>query len=391
MADRAQLVLEDGRIFAGESFGARVESVGEVVFNTAMSGYQEILTDPSYTGQMVCMTYPHIGNTGVNDEDIESRRVFAEGFIVRSRSLVSSNYRRTKTLEEYLEAAGIAGIAEVDTRALTRHLRTHGSRVGIIAAADRDPAKLIEKIRANPPIVGRDLAREVTCDAAYPWTQGTWDLGAGYGDKPPAEAKFKVVAMDFGVKTNILRLLVDHGCAVTVVPANTSADSILAMEPDGVFLSNGPGDPEPVTYAVETIRALVGKKPIFGICLGHQLIGLALGARTYKLKFGHHGANQPVKDHATGRVEITSQNHNFAVDLDSIAGDVVATHVNLNDGTNEGMAHRTQPVFSVQYHPEASPGPHDASYLFDRFTTMMRTGRPVADEVRARIRTWAFD
>ncbi len=391
MADRAQLVLEDGRVFAGESFGARVESVGEVVFNTAMSGYQEILTDPSYAGQMVCMTYPHIGNTGVNDEDIESRRVFAEGFIVRSRSLVSSNYRRTKTLEEYLEAAGIAGIAEVDTRALTRHLRTHGSRVGIIAAADRDPAKLIEKIRANPPIVGRDLAREVTCDAAYPWTQGTWDLGAGYGDKPPAEAKFKVVAMDFGVKTNILRLLVDHGCAVTVVPANTSADSILAMEPDGVFLSNGPGDPEPVTYAVETIRALVGKKPIFGICLGHQLIGLALGARTYKLKFGHHGANQPVKDHATGRVEITSQNHNFAVDLDSIAGDVVATHVNLNDGTNEGMAHRTQPVFSVQYHPEASPGPHDASYLFDRFTTMMRTGRPVADEVRARIRTWAFD
>lgn len=391
MADRAQLVLEDGRVFAGESFGARVESVGEVVFNTAMSGYQEILTDPSYAGQMVCMTYPHIGNTGVNDEDIESRRVFAEGFIIRSRSLVSSNYRRTKTLEEYLEAAGIAGIAEVDTRALTRHLRTHGSRVGIIAAADRDPAKLIEKIRANPPIVGRDLAREVTCDAAYPWTQGTWDLGAGYGDKPPAEAKFKVVAMDFGVKTNILRLLVDHGCAVTVVPANTSADSILAMEPDGVFLSNGPGDPEPVTYAVETIRALVGKKPIFGICLGHQLIGLALGARTYKLKFGHHGANQPVKDHATGRVEITSQNHNFAVDLDSIAGDVVATHVNLNDGTNEGMAHRTQPVFSVQYHPEASPGPHDASYLFDRFTTMMRTGRPVADEVRARIRTWAFD
>ncbi|MCL4234097.1 MAG: glutamine-hydrolyzing carbamoyl-phosphate synthase small subunit [Deltaproteobacteria bacterium] len=391
MADRAQLVLEDGRIFAGESFGARVESVGEVVFNTAMSGYQEILTDPSYTGQMVCMTYPHIGNTGVNDEDIESRRVFAEGFIVRSRSLVSSNYRRTKTLEEYLEGAGIAGIAEVDTRALTRHLRTHGSRVGIIAPADRDPAKLIEKIRANPPIVGRDLVGEVTCDAAYPWTQSSWDLGAGYGEKPPAEAKYKVVAMDFGVKTNILRQLVDFGCAVTVVPATTSADAILAMEPDGVFLSNGPGDPEPVTYAIETIRALVGKKPIFGICLGHQLIGLALGARTYKLKFGHHGANQPVKDHATGRVEITSQNHNFAVDLDSIAGDVVATHVNLNDGTNEGMAHRTHPVFSVQYHPEASPGPHDASYLFDRFTTMMRTGRPVADEVRARIRTWAFD
>lgn len=372
MADRAQLVLEDGRVFAGESFGARVESVGEVVFNTAMSGYQEILTDPSYAGQMVCMTYPHIGNTGVNDEDIESRRVFAEGFIIRSRSLVSSNYRRTKTLEEYLEAAGIAGIAEVDTRALTRHLRTHGSRVGIIAAADRDPAKLIEKIRANPPIVGRDLAREVTCDAAYPWTQGTWDLGAGYGDKPPAEAKFKVVAMDFGVKTNILRLLVDHGCAVTVVPANTSADSILAMEPDGVFLSNGPGDPEPVTYAVETIRALVGKKPIFGICLGHQLIGLALGARTYKLKFGHHGANQPVKDHATGRVEITSQNHNFALDgktLDPTHCEI--THVNLNDNTVEGFRHRREPMFCVQYHPEAGPGPHDPFYLFGRFRELI--------------------
>lgn len=390
MADKAQLVLEDGRVFVGEAFGARVERIGEVVFNTAMSGYQEILTDPSYTGQMVCMTYPHIGNTGVNDEDVESPRVYAEGFIVRAKSRVMSNYRRKRTLEEYLEAAGVPGISEIDTRALTRHLRDHGSKAGIIAPADRDPAELIAKIKAEPPIVGRDLARTVTCAEPYDWKQGTWDLETGYREGNGG-SRFKVVAMDFGVKQNILRLLVDHGCDVTVVPASASADEILAYKPDGVFLSNGPGDPEPIRYAVETIRALVDKKPVFGICLGHQLLGLALGGRTYKLKFGHHGANQPVRDAVTGRVEITSQNHNFAVDLESITDRVVSTHINLNDGTNEGMAHRDKPAFSVQYHPEASPGPHDASYLFARFAHMMETGKPVAEQVRSRMRTWGFD
>ncbi len=373
MADKAQLVLEDGRVFAGERFGAAGEAIGEVVFNTSMSGYQEILTDPSYAGQMICMTYPLIGNTGVNFEDVESRRVFAGGFIIRSRSLIPSSWRVKQTLELYLEEAGVPGICELDTRALTKHLRENGSMAGIIAAAGENPADLVNKLKKHPPMTGRDLVREVTCEKPYDWRQGTWRLDSGYVDFSNRTDAKNIVAMDFGVKQNILRLLADAGFNVKVVPASTSAEDILAMEPDGVFLSNGPGDPEPVSYAVETVKKLIGKKPIFGICLGHQILGLALGAKTYKLKFGHHGANQPVKDMATGRVEITSQNHNFAVDLQSIEDQIVPTHYNLNDDTNEGMAHRELPLFSVQYHPEASPGPHDSVYLFDRFKELIES------------------
>jgi carbamoyl-phosphate synthase small subunit len=378
MGFKAQLVLEDGRVFAGERFGADGEAIGEVVFNTSMTGYQEILTDPSYKGQMICMTYPLIGNTGINEEDIESRRVFADGFIIRSRSLIPSSWRSRQSLEDYLRAWGIPGICELDTRALTRHLRSTGSQMGIIASGDIAPAKLVQKIKSFPNIVGRDLVREVTCDQPYAWKQCSWELDGGYHDVSveSCENRYKVVAVDFGIKTNILRMMADAGCDVGVVPATTTAEEILAMRPDGVFLSNGPGDPEPLDYAARMVKGLVGKKPIFGICLGHQIIGLALGGRTYKLKFGHHGANQPVLDIATGCVQITAQNHNYAVDMDSLGGAVVPTHYNLNDDTNEGMAHKDLPVFSVQYHPEASPGPHDASPLFRRFTEMIASGKP---------------
>ncbi len=371
MADKAQLVLEDGRVFAGERFGARVEALGEVVFNTSMSGYQEILTDPSYAGQIVCMTYPLIGNTGANDEDTEGRRIFSAGFIIRSLSLIPSSWRVKMTLEQYLEEAGIPGICELDTRALTKHLREKGSMAGMIADAGDDPSALVEKMKSHPPMLGRDLVKDITCESPYPWTQGTWRLDSGYANYSDRKNAHKIVCLDFGVKRNILRLLAEAGFAITVVPAKTTAEEILAMNPDGVFLSNGPGDPEPVAYAVETVKKLIGKKPIFGICLGHQILGLALGAKSYKLKFGHHGANQPVKDMATGRVEITSQNHNFAIDLSSIENLVRPTHYNLNDDTNEGMAHRELPIFSVQYHPEASPGPHDSAYLFERFKDLI--------------------
>ncbi|MBZ0271559.1 glutamine-hydrolyzing carbamoyl-phosphate synthase small subunit [bacterium] len=376
MTRAAYLVLADGRVFAGERFGAAGETIGEVVFNTSMTGYQEILTDPSYHGQIVCMTYPLIGNTGVNGEDIESRRIFAQGFVVRSRSLVTSSWRATNSLDDYLADNGVPGLCELDTRALTRHLREHGAQMGIIG--EGDPQELQARLSRAPGIVGRDLVREVTCEVGYDFAEGPWDLDAGYGSSPDAGKRPRVVALDFGVKSNILRMLVGAGMDVTVMPANASAEDVLARKPDGVFLSNGPGDPEPLEYAAKTVRGLVGKTPIFGICLGHQILGLALGGKTRKLKFGHHGANQPVKDHLTGRVEITSQNHNYVVDPDTLPDRlIVPTHTNLNDGTNEGLAHRELPVFSVQYHPEASPGPHDASPLFARFVEMIRTGEPV--------------
>ena len=402
------LVLADGTVFEGWAYGAEGEAIGEVVFNTSMSGYQEILTDPSYKGQIVTMTYPLIGNTGVNPEDVESRRPFVEGFIIKEGSARTSNWRATQSLEEYLCERGIVGIQGIDTRALTRHVRDCGAQEGVISTTDLDPMSLTAKAKASPGLIGRDLVKEVCCDAPFAWTQNVWEWPRGYGDGsakcqvPSAERDqlnlfaargsrlaarpYCVVAYDCGVKWNILRQLVRSGCHVTVVPAATSAAEVLTLDPDGIFLSNGPGDPEGVPYLIAAVRELIGKRPIFGICLGHQIIGLALGGRTYKLKFGHHGGNQPVKDLTTGKVEITAQNHGFAVDMqsfrdatrDAMRGepeDIVLTHVNLNDNTCEGMTHRRLPLFSVQYHPEASPGPHDAGYLFGRFVELMERER----------------
>jgi carbamoyl-phosphate synthase small subunit len=367
---QALLVLRDGRFFCGQPVGAEGETSGEVIFNTAMSGYQEILTDPSYRGQIVTMTYPMIGNYGLNDEDIESRKPWVNGLIVKEASACPSSWRGRVSLDEYLKAHGIVGLQGIDTRALTRHLRDHGSQDGIISTVERDVERLGERVRALPPIVGRDLVKEVTVEAPFGWSEGEWNRERGYVAPPPA--RFNVVAYDAGIKLNILRQLRTAGCEVTVVPADTRSEDVLERKPDGVFLSNGPGDPEGVPYLVESVRGLIGKVPIFGICLGHQILGLAAGGRTYKLSFGHHGANHPVKDLATGRVEITSQNHNFAVDPASVAGrGWEPSHVNLNDGTCEGLRHRELPVFCVQYHPEASPGPHDANYLFGRFTELM--------------------
>jgi carbamoyl-phosphate synthase small subunit len=366
----ALLVLRDGRVFRGEALGAEGETSGEVIFNTAMSGYQEILTDPSYRGQVVTMTYPMIGNYGCNEEDVESRRPWVNGFIVKEASAYPSSWRGRVSLAAYLKTHGIVGLQGIDTRALTRHLRDHGSQDGIISSVEPDVDRLRARARALPHIVGRDLVREVTVDTPFGWSEGEWRRERGYVTPPPP--RFTVVAYDAGIKLNILRQLRSLGCEVTVVPADTPAAGVLERKPDGVFLSNGPGDPEGVPYLVESVRGLIGKVPLFGICLGHQIIGLAAGGRTYKLPFGHHGANHPVRDLATGRVEITSQNHNFAVDPASVAGGGWdATHVNLNDGTCEGLRHRELPVFCVQYHPEASPGPHDANYLFGRFTDLM--------------------
>ena len=370
MTRPALLALADGRVFAGESLGARGESVGEVVFNTAMTGYQEVLTDPSYKGQIVCMTAVHVGNTGINAEDVESRQPWLEGFVVREASPVVSSWRATESLDAYLGRHGIVGIQGIDTRALTRHLRDRGAQEGVISTEDLDPRRLVAKSKASPGLVGRDLVKEVTCSAPYEGTESVWRLGRGYGERPPA--RFHVVAYDSGIKRNILRQLVSLDCRVTVVPAFASADEVRALRPDGLFVANGPGDPEGVPYLAESIRGLVPEIPTFGICLGHQILALALGARTYKLSFGHHGANHPVKDLGTGRVEVTSQNHGFAVDAESCgAPGLEVTHVNLNDGTCEGMRHRTWPVFSVQYHPEASPGPHDSHYLFRRFVELL--------------------
>jgi carbamoyl-phosphate synthase small subunit len=366
----ALLALADGRVFRGDACGAGGEASGEVVFNTAMTGYQEILTDPSYRGQMVCMTYPLIGNYGISPEDIESRRPWVNGFIVKEMCGYPSNWRGRMRLEDYLREHGIVAIQGIDTRALTRHLRDHGAQEGIISTVEADADRLVERARALPGLVGRDLVSEVSVAEPHGWDQGTWDLARGYTAAP--EPRFRVVAFDSGIKQNILRQLSSLGCGVTVVPARTPAEAVLEMRPHGVFLSNGPGDPEAVPYLVESVRRLVGRTPIFGICLGNQILGLALGGRTYKLKFGHHGANHPVRDLATGRVEITAQNHGFSVDPTSVAKlGLDETHVNLNDGTSEGMRHRELPIFSVQYHPEASPGPHDAHYLFHRFIDLM--------------------
>jgi carbamoyl-phosphate synthase small subunit len=370
VSTKAILALADGRVFEGEALGARGETVGEVVFNTAMTGYQEVLTDPSYKGQIVCMTAVHIGNTGVNPEDVESRQPWVEGFVVREASPVVSSWRATASLDAYLAQHRIVGIQGIDTRALTRHLRDHGAQEGIISTEDTDVRSLVARAKAAPGLVGRDLVKEVTCSGAYEWTESVWRLGEGYG--PPPHPRVHVVAYDSGIKRNILRQLVALGCRVTVLPAYASAEEVLALRPNGLFLANGPGDPEGVPYLAQAVRQLAPRLPTFGICLGHQILALALGARTYKLPFGHHGANHPVKDLATARVEITSQNHGFAVDADSLAAQrLEVTHVNLNDGTCEGLRHREWPVFSVQYHPEASPGPHDAHYLFRRFIELL--------------------
>jgi carbamoyl-phosphate synthase small subunit len=367
---KAFLALADGRVFEGEALGARGEALGEVVFNTAMTGYQEVLTDPSYKGQLVCMTMPHIGNTGVNEEDVESGRPWVEGFIVREASPLASSWRATGTLDGYLRKHGVVGIQGIDTRALTRHLRDRGAQEGIISTEDASPGSLVARAKAAPGLIGRDLVKEVTCQAPFEWTEALWRRGDGYAPPPPA--RFHVVAYDSGVKRNILRQLVSLGCRVTVLPAFATAEQVLERKPDGVFLANGPGDPEGVPYLAESVRRLAGRLPVFGICLGHQILALAMGARTFKLPFGHHGVNHPVKDLATGRVEITSQNHGFAVDPDSCGRrDLETTHLNLNDGTCEGLRHRSLPLFSVQYHPEASPGPHDAHYLFRRFVDLM--------------------
>ncbi len=402
-AGRAILALEDGRVFNGRAAGARTRRGGEVVFNTSLTGYQEVFTDPSYSGQIVCLTYPHIGNVGANLDDEESPKPYIEALVVREFSPLASNWRSSESAQQYLERHGVPVIWDLDTRALVRHLRDVGALRGVVATDGTPAEELIAEARALPTMAGQELAGRVTTARPYEWTKGSIDLAApisvaaaagasaagksdgcgvgasgaaarraGVAAGGEAAARHRVVAYDFGIKQNILRLLVDHNCDVTVVPAGTSASNVLALKPDGVFLSNGPGDPEPIGYAVENIRKLLGRVPIFGICLGHQLCGLALGGRTFKLKFGHHGSNHPVKNLLTEKVEITAQNHGFCVDPESLpSSDVEITHVNLNDHTNEGMRHRSLPLFSVQYHPEASPGPHDARYLFNDFITLM--------------------
>ncbi|HKV54755.1 MAG TPA: glutamine-hydrolyzing carbamoyl-phosphate synthase small subunit [Candidatus Binataceae bacterium] len=373
MAREAILALADGRIFRGRAFGAIGEAVAEVVFNTAMTGYQEVLTDPSYKGQLVCMTYPQIGNVGVNREDEESARVYVEGFIVKEYLSRPSNWRAEMPLGEYLERAGVPGIEGIDTRALVQHIRAAGAQQAVISSVNSEPEELVAKARAAPGLVGRDLVKEVTCAEGYDWEIADWELGPGYrkiGDRELGGWPL-VVALDYGIKRNILRRLVGTGFRVKVLPASATAAEVLAHNPDGVFLSNGPADPAAVPYACETVRGLLGKKPIFGICLGHQILGLALGGKTYKLAFGHHGANHPVMDLRTRRVEITSQNHGFAVDAESLRTAAVLSHVNLNDRTVEGLRGNDAPFFSVQYHPEASPGPHDAGYLFTRFRKLV--------------------
>jgi carbamoyl-phosphate synthase small subunit len=374
MTEIAKLALEDGTVFTGKAFGAAGEVDGEVCFNTSMTGYQEILTDPSYRGQIVTMTYPEIGNYGVNADDVESAKPHLAGFIVREQSRRVSNFRARGDLAEYLRRYGIVAMEGIDTRALVRRLRIRGAMKGVLSSADLDDARLVEKAKCSPGLVGRDLVREVIPDRAIEWTEplGPWARRAGASvPQPVSSSSPHVVALDYGMKWNIARHLFDMGCRVTILPGTATAEEVLQQRPDGVFLSNGPGDPEPLDYAQRTIRDLLGRNPIFGICLGHQLLGLACGAKTYKLKFGHRGANQPVLNRLTGRVEITTQNHGFAVQAESLPADLEVTHVNLNDNTVEGMRHRRFPAFSVQYHPEASAGPHDSNYLFAEFRKML--------------------
>ena len=373
MTQIAKLALEDGTVFTGNAFGAEGEVDGEVCFNTSMTGYQEILTDPSYRGQIVTMTYPEIGNYGVNQEDVESAKPHLAGFIVRERSRQASNFRADEELHDYLVRHKIVALEGIDTRALVRRLRNLGAMKGVLSHVDLDDASLVAKAQASPGLVGRDLVREVVPERTVEWHEplSRW---ARMVDREPQKlppGARHVVALDYGMKWNIARHLFDMGCRVTILPGTASASDVLDLDPDGVFLSNGPGDPEPIAYAQETIRGLLGKKPIFGICLGHQLLSLACGARTFKLKFGHRGANQPVLNHENGRVEITCQNHGFAVEADSLPPDLEVTHINLNDNTIEGVRHRKVPAFSVQYHPEASAGPHDSNYLFNQFRTLL--------------------
>ena len=380
----AILALESGKVYRGQSFGFEGERAGEVVFNTSLTGYQEILTDPSYKGQIIVMTEPHIGNVGVNREDAESQNVFAEGLVVRESSAAFSCWRAQGSLQEYLTSRKIPAVSGIDTRALTRHLREAGAMRGILSSVDHDPSSLLQKIKNSPLMEGSDLVKGVSCPKIYPWDPNEKEWLAGENPQPPApdvSRSYNVVVMDFGVKHNILRCLSSRGCRVNVVPAGTSARDILSLEPHGILLSNGPGDPAAVTYAVDTIRKLIRipvesslpSIPVFGICLGHQLLGLAFGGRTFKLKFGHRGSNHPVKDLTTGKIEITTQNHGFCVDVDSFPGhEAEMTHLNLNDHTMEGMRHKRLPVFSVQYHPESSAGPHDSRYLFDRFIGLMQ-------------------
>jgi carbamoyl-phosphate synthase small subunit len=389
MAPGAILALADGRVFRGRAFGALGEVAGEVVFNTAMTGYQEVLTDASYKGQLVCMTYPEIGNVGINREDEESARVYVEGFIVKEYVPRPSNWRSEMALGEYLQQAGVPGIEQIDTRALVRHIRTTGAQEAVLSSVNLDPDELVAKAKASPGLIGRDLVKEVTCNEPYDWEMGDWVITSGYRQPTAAELRDAplIIALDFGIKRNILRRLVAAGFRVKVLPAKSSAEQVLALNPDGVFLSNGPADPAAVVYAHETVRGLLNRKPIFGICLGHQILSLALGGATYKLTFGHHGANHPVIDLQTGRVEITSQNHGFAVDPDSLPSEAVLSHLSLNDKTVEGLRGKGLPFFSVQYHPEASPGPHDAGYLFSRFRKLVeafpRFGHEALDKIEA--------
>ena len=378
-ARKGILALEDGRIFQGRAAGAITRRGGEVVFNTSLTGYQEVFTDPSYAGQIVCLTYPHIGNVGTNADDEESAVPHIESLIVKEFSAIASNWRSGESTQNYLVRNNIPVLWDIDTRALVLHIRKMGALRGVVSTDGASAEKLLAEARSLPSMAGLELASRVSCDKQFEWTKGSLELTAaplreGISAPQPGEepSKFRVVAYDYGIKQNILRLLVDHHCEILVVPAKTSAEDALALNPDGIFLSNGPGDPGPATYAIESIRNLLGRVPVFGICLGHQLCGLALGGKTFKLRFGHHGSNHPVKNLLTGQVEITAQNHGFCVDPDSLpSSDVEVTHVNLNDNTNEGLRHRSLPLYSVQYHPEASPGPHDSHYLFKQFTDTM--------------------
>ena len=373
---KAILALEDGTVFKGRSFTGHCESVGEVVFNTSMSGYQEILTDPSYCGQMVTMTYPLIGNYGINDQDIESDRIHVRALLVKEYQEYPSNWRSQRSLADYLKASDIPGLESIDTRALTRHIRLKGAMKAALSTFDLDSDSLVEKARQSPDMAGLDLVGEVTCEEPMLWENGRTvklDEGIDHFQWPDNQGKWRVAAIDYGVKYNIVRSLEKRECTILLLPGDVNSETIDKLDPHGLFLSNGPGDPAAVTYAVDTIRGQISRRPIFGICLGHQLVGLALGGKTFKLKFGHRGANQPVKDLTTGKVEITSQNHGFCVDMESLKDpDIELSHVNLNDNTLEGLIHKKIPLFSVQYHPEASPGPHDATYLFDRFVDMMK-------------------